>query len=55
MTFSSLEGFRVTVKGTLLAVSTRALRMLEEPTAAAHPLVQIAPTHDAESLQETRA
>jgi hypothetical protein len=29
--------------------------MLDEPTAAVHPLVQIAPTAQAESLQETRA
>jgi hypothetical protein len=29
--------------------------MLEEPTAAVHPLVQIETTDQAESLQETRA
>ena len=57
-TFSSLEGFLATVKGTLFPAyrDAEALRMLEEPTAAVHPLVQIAaPTAEAESLQETRA
>jgi hypothetical protein len=32
-----------------------ALRLLDEPQAPAHPLVQIAATESAESLQETRA
>jgi hypothetical protein len=44
-----------TVKGTLFPRyrDEEALRMLEEPTAAVHPLVQIATPN--ESLQETRA
>jgi hypothetical protein len=56
-TFSSLEGFLSTVKGTLFPAyrDEEALRMLEEPQAAVHPLVQIAPTAETESLQETRA
>ena len=54
-TFSSLGGFLATVKGTLFPRyrDAEALRMLEEPTAAVHPLVQIATPN--ESLQETRA
>jgi hypothetical protein len=53
-TFSSLEGFLATVKGTLFPGyrDAEALRMLEEPTAAVHPLVQISAT--TETLQETR-
>ena len=57
-TFSSLGGFLATVKATLFPGyrDEEALRMLEEPTSAVHPLVQIAtPTAQAESLQETRA
>jgi len=47
-----------TVKGTLFPGyrDEEALRMLEEPTSAVHPLVQIeAPATRPESLQETRA
>jgi hypothetical protein len=56
-TFSSLEGFLATVKGTLFPQyrDEEALRLLEEPTAAVHPLVQIAPTSETRSLQETGA
>jgi hopanoid biosynthesis associated radical SAM protein HpnH len=57
-TFSSLSGFLATVKGTLFPHyrDAEALRMLEEPQAAVHPLVQIAPGPDHErSLQETGA
>ena len=57
-TFSSLSGFLATVKGTLFPHyrDEEALRMLEEPQAAVHPLVQIAPGPDHErSLQETGA
>jgi len=57
-TFSSLGGFLATVKGTLFSSykDEAALRLLDEPQAPAHPLVQIAPTTEsAESLQETRA
>jgi hopanoid biosynthesis associated radical SAM protein HpnH len=57
-TFSSLGGFLATVKGTLFPGyrDEEALRMLEEPTSAVHPLVQIeAPATRPESLQETRA
>jgi hypothetical protein len=45
------------VKGTLFPRyrDQEALRMLEEPQAAVHPLVQIAPTTESRSLQETRA
>src|SRR5947209_3627687 len=54
-TFSSLGGFLATVKATLFTTykDKEALKMLEEPQAPVHPLVQIAPTRD--SLQETRA
>jgi hypothetical protein len=54
-TFSSLGGFLATVKGTLFTQygDEEALRLLDEPQAAVHPLVQIS-TPD-ESLQETRA
>ena len=52
-TFSSLSGFLATVKGTLFTGyrDKEALRLLDEPQAPAHPLVQIASSH--ESLQET--
>jgi hypothetical protein len=54
-TFSSLGGFLATVKGTLFSQyrDDEALRLLDEPQAAVHPLVQIS-TAD-ESMQETRA
>ena len=54
-TFSSLSGFLATVKGTLFSryQDDEALRMLEEPQAAVHPLVQIAVPD--ETMQETRA
>jgi hypothetical protein len=53
-TFSSLSGFLATVKGTLFSRyrDEEALRMLEEPEAAVHPLVQIEAA--SETLQETR-
>jgi hopanoid biosynthesis associated radical SAM protein HpnH len=53
-TFSSLAGFLATVKATLFTSyrDEEALRLLDEPQAPVHPLVQIA-TND--SLQETRA
>ena len=52
-TFNSLGGFLATVKGTLFPRyrDAEALRMLEEPVAAVHPLVQIAVP---EGMQETR-
>ena len=53
-TFNSLGGFLATVKATLFSRyrDDEALRMLEEPVAAVHPLVQIeVPEH---SLHETR-
>jgi hopanoid biosynthesis associated radical SAM protein HpnH len=54
-TFSSLGGFLATVKATLFTRyrDEEALRLLDEPQAPVHPLVQIAPT--AEPLHETRA
>src|SRR5450432_2021913 len=54
-TFSSVGGFLSTVKATLFNRyrDKEALQMLEEPSKAVHPLVQIAPPR--ESLQETRA
>jgi hypothetical protein len=54
-TFSSLGGFLATVKGTLFSSyrDKEAERMLEEPEAAVHPLVQIEAA--SETLQETRA
>jgi hypothetical protein len=54
-TFSSLGGFLATVKATLFTgyKDEDALRMLEEPQAPIHPLIQISPT--AESLHESRA
>jgi hopanoid biosynthesis associated radical SAM protein HpnH len=57
-TFSSLGGFLATAKGYLFTSykDEAALRLLDEPQAPAHPLIQIAPTAgSAESLQETRA
>ncbi len=57
-TFSSVGGFLATVKATL-STSYRdeeALRLLDQPTAPLHPLIQIAPSPEpAQSLQETRA
>jgi hypothetical protein len=54
-TFSSLGGFLATVKATLFSRyrDKEALRMLDEPSAPVHPLVQISQT--TESLHETRA
>jgi hypothetical protein len=45
-TFSSLGGFLATVKATLSTSykDEEALKMLEEPQAPIHPLIQIAPT-----------
>jgi len=53
-TFSSLGGFLATVKATLFTgyKDDEALKMLEEPQAPVHPLIQIAPP--AESLHESR-
>ena len=53
-TFSSLTGFLATVKATLFTSykDEEALRMLEEPPAPVHPLIQIAP--NARSLEEAR-
>jgi hypothetical protein len=52
-TFNSLGGFLATVKGTLFSRyrDDEALRMLEEPVAAVHPLVQI---EVPETMHETR-
>jgi Domain of unknown function (DUF3463) len=52
-TFSSLGGFLATVKGTLFTNyrDEEALRLLDEPAAPVHPLVQIAPP--SESMQGT--
>jgi hypothetical protein len=54
-TFSSLGGFLATVKATLFSSyrDENALKLLDEPTAPVHPLVQIAPNES--SLQQTRA
>jgi hypothetical protein len=54
-TFSSLEGFLATVKGTLFTRyrDNEALAMLEESQAPVHPLVQIAPNPSA--LQGARS
>src|SRR5882672_5706211 len=54
-TFSSLGGFLATVKATLFSSyrDEAALKMLDEPEAPVHPLVQISAPSD--SLQETRA
>jgi len=53
-TFSSLGGFVATVKATFSRYPDEgALKLLEEPIAPAHPLVQIVAPQ--ESLEETRA
>jgi len=54
-TFSSLGGFLATVKATLFTGyrDEEALRLLDEPQAPVHPLVQITPTSES-SLQGTR-
>src|SRR5256712_9806809 len=53
-TFGSMSGFLVTVKATFSRYpDSGALRLLDEPVAPAHPLVQIAAP--SESLEETRA
>jgi hypothetical protein len=54
-TFSSLGGFLATVKATLFPSyrDEEALRLLDEPQAPVHPLVQIATTN--QPLEETRA
>jgi hypothetical protein len=54
-TFSSLGGFLATVKATLFGTypDEGALRLLDEPVPAAHPLVQIDAQNEASSLQET--
>jgi hypothetical protein len=54
-TFSSLSGFLATVKATLFTSyrDKEALRMLDEPPAPIHPLVQIAT--QSEPLHESRA
>ncbi len=57
-TFSSLSGFLATVKGTLFTkyADEGAMRLLDEPTSAGHPLVQIGNAHSTtDSLEETRA
>ena len=56
-TFSSLGGFLATVKATLFSSykDEEALRMLDEPQAPVHPLIQIEPTSASHKLQETRA
>jgi len=56
-TFSSLGGFLATVKATLFTgyKDDEALKMLDEPEAPVHPLIQIAPTSSSSTLQETRA
>ena len=55
-TFSSLGGFLATVKATLFTSyrDEEALRMLDEPQAPVHPLIQIA-TAQARDLEESRA
>ena len=56
-TFSSLAGFLATIKATLFTSykDEEALRMLEEPPAPVHPLIQIAPNASApHSLHEAR-
>src|SRR5438445_670944 len=53
-TFGSMSGFLATVKATFSRYpDSGALRLLDEPVAPAHPLVQIAAP--SESLEETRA
>jgi hopanoid biosynthesis associated radical SAM protein HpnH len=58
-TFSSLGGFLATVKGTLFTrnADEGAMRLLDEPLAAVHPLVQIGNAHETanRSFEETRA
>ena len=57
-TFSSLSGFLATVKGTLFTkyADEGAMRLLDEPTPAGHPLVQIGNANSSsESFEETRA
>ena len=57
-TFSSLGGFLATVKATLFTSykDDEAMRLLDEPVAPVHPLVQIGPSNGApKNLQETRA
>jgi hopanoid biosynthesis associated radical SAM protein HpnH len=55
--YSSFGGFLATVKATLFTSyrDEEALRLLDEPQAPVHPLVQIAPSAvSSDSLQETR-
>ena len=56
-TFSSLNGFLATVKATLFSSyrDEAALKMLEEPQAPVHPLIQIAPPDSTRTAQETHA
>jgi hopanoid biosynthesis associated radical SAM protein HpnH len=57
-TFSSLAGFLATVKATLFTSyrDEEALRLLDEPQAPVHPLVQIATTNSpSRALQENQA
>ena len=57
-TFSSVGGFLATVKATLFTKykDEEALRMLEEPQAPVHPLIQITPpVSHARDLQQSRA
>src|SRR5208282_6799270 len=58
-TFSSLSGFLATVKGTLFTkyADEGAMRLLDEPTPAGHPLVQIGNANSSanQSFEETRA
>ena len=56
-TFSSLGGFLATVKATLFTKyeDEEALRMLDEPQAPVHPLIQIAPPPESHSLEQAGA
>ena len=57
-TFSSLGGFLATVKATLFTKyeDEEALRMLEEPQAPVHPLIQITPpVSHSRDLEQSRA
>jgi hopanoid biosynthesis associated radical SAM protein HpnH len=57
-TFSSFGGFLATVKATLFTSykDEEALRMLEEPQAPIHPLIQIStPVSDSHHLEQSRA
>jgi hopanoid biosynthesis associated radical SAM protein HpnH len=56
-TFSSLGGFLATVKATLFTKykDDEALRMLDEPQAPVHPLIQIAPPPESHSLEQAGA